>query len=176
LISGEDLAPTFLEAAGLQPLAEMTGRSFLNLLLGNSFKGRTLVFSERGAHGSNLPKHSADFDLGRCVVTQTHKLIYNALWRIPYWPVDFGGDPHWKELMTLHEQGKLFPELDRLYFSPTRPMFELYNLTSDPYELRNLAGQSEWASIERDLKAALQEWMILERDYLPLPVPPPPRS
>ncbi|RPI25870.1 MAG: twin-arginine translocation signal domain-containing protein [Acidobacteria bacterium] len=175
LISGEDLAPTFLEAAGLQPPGDMTGRSFLNLLQGRSYTGRTHVFSERGAHGSTLPVNSANFDLGRCIVTPTHKLIYNALWQIPYWPVDFAGDPHWKELMTMHEQGKLSPELSRLYFSPTRPMFELYELTSDPYELRNLAGQAESASIERDLKAALQEWMILERDYVPLPVPPPPR-
>jgi len=175
LISGEDLAPTFLEAAGLQPPAEMTGRSFLNLLLEKPFTGRTHVFAERGAHGSNLPNKSADFDLGRCAVTRTHKLIYNALWQIPYWPVDFGGDPLWKELKTMHEQGKLSPELSRLYFSPTRPMFELYDLVADPYELRNLAGQPESASLERDLKAALQEWMILERDYVPLPVPPPPR-
>ncbi len=27
--------------------------------------------------------------------------------------------------------------------------------------------------MERELKAALQEWMILQRDFLPLPVPPP---
>ena len=33
LISGEDLAPTFLEAAGLEPLPEMTGKSFVKLLL-----------------------------------------------------------------------------------------------------------------------------------------------
>jgi len=176
LISGEDLAPTFLQAAGFQPSAEMTGRSFLSLLVGSPFNGRTHVFSERGAHGSNLPRNSADFDLGRCVVTRTHKLIYNALWQIPYWPVDFAGDPHWKELMTMHQEGRLSTELDRLYFSPTRPMFELYDLTADPYELKNLAGQPESASIEQDLKAALQEWMILERDYLPLPVPPPPRT
>jgi arylsulfatase A-like enzyme len=78
--------------------------------------------------------------------------------------------------MAMHEQGKLSPELDRLYFSPTRPMFELYDRAADPYELHNLAGQPESAAVERELKAALQEWMILERDYLPLPVPPPPRS
>ncbi|RPJ56252.1 MAG: twin-arginine translocation signal domain-containing protein [Acidobacteria bacterium] len=176
LISGEDLAPTFLEAAGLQPPREMTGRSFLNLLVGRSFNARKHVFAERGAHGSGLPQHSGAFDLGRCVVTRTHKLIYNALWQIPYWPVDFAGDPHWKELMAMHAEGKLSPQLSRLYFSPTRPMFELYDLAADAYELRNLAGQSEAAAIERELKAALQEWMILERDYVPLPVPPPPRS
>lgn len=55
-------------------------------------------------------------------------------------------------------------------------MFEVYDLTADPHKLCNLAGQPEVASIERDLKARLQEWMILELDYLPLAVPPPPRT
>ena len=41
-----DLAPTFLEAAGLKPLAEMTGRSFLGLLTGEETPG-ILVSSER---------------------------------------------------------------------------------------------------------------------------------
>lgn len=34
LLSGEDLAPTLLEAAGVPPLARMSGRSFLGLLQG----------------------------------------------------------------------------------------------------------------------------------------------
>lgn len=173
VISNEDVAPTFLEAIGLPVPKEMTGRSFLKRLREQPFEGRKYAFSERGAHGSGLPNNSAAFDLGRCVVTPTHKLIYNALWQLPYSPVDFAGDPHWKELQQLHTEGKLDPKFDRLYFAPTRPMFELYDLQHDPHELNNLAGKPEAAAVEKDLKAALQEWMILERDFLPLPVPPP---
>lgn len=176
LISGEDLAPTFLEAAGVTVPKDMTGRSFLKLLRGEPFEGRKFVFSERGAHGSGLPTNSANFDLGRCVITPTHKLIYNALWQIPYWPVDFAGDPMWRELIQMHQNGKLDPRSDKLYFSPTRPMFELYDLAQDPNELNNLAGKPEAATVERELKAALQEWMILQHDYVPLPVPPPPAA
>lgn len=76
----------------------------------------------------------------------------------------------------MHKDGKLSPELARLYFSPTRPMFELYDLESDPAELKNLAGLPEYAKLERELKAALMEWMILERDFVPLPVLPVPRQ
>lgn len=173
LVSGEDLGPTFLDAAGLKPVKGMTGRSFLKLLRGEPFEGRTRVFAERGAHGSSLPNGSAAFDLGRCVVMKRHKLIYNALWQIPYQPVDCGGDPFWKEMQKLHEEGKLGAELSRVYFQPQRPMFELFDLEADPREFNNLAGKPEAAEIESELKAALQEWMILERDYLPLPVPPP---
>lgn len=179
LISGEDLAPTLLDAAGLSPLSAlpgMTGKSFLPLLRGPeeaSTGRRRYVFSERGAHGSGLPNGSGAFDLGRCVVTPTHKLIYNALWQIPYSPVDFAGDPLWKDLRERHAGGTLDKQLGRIYFSPTRPIFELYNLKADPSEMNNLAGRAEAAAVEKELKSALQEWMIVERDFLPLPVPPP---
>jgi arylsulfatase A-like enzyme len=176
LISGEDLAPTFLEAAGLPAPEEMSGRSFLKLLRGEPFEGRRYVFSERGAHGQGLPNASNAFDLGRCVVTRTHKLIYNALWQIPYAPVDFNGEAFWKELRAMSEAGKLSEEMSRVYFSPTRPMFELYDLANDPREFNNLIGRPEAAAIERELKSALQEWMILQRDYLPLPIVGPPAA
>lgn len=174
LISGEDLAPTFLEACGRQPLKEMTGRSFLKLLRGESYTGRQYVFAERGAHGSGLPNGTSPFDLGRVVIGKRYKLIYNALWQLPYQPVDFAGDAFWKELQQMSKDGKLSPLHQRLYFSPTRPLFELFDLEADPSEFNNLSGNVEHAAIERELKAALQEWMILERDYLPLPVPPNP--
>ena len=172
LISGEDIAPTFLEAAGLPVPAEMTGKSFVKLLRGEPFEGRQFVFAERGAHGSSLPGNSAGFDLGRVVVTKTHKLIYNALGQLPYWPVDFAGDPFWKEIVQKHEAGKLDAKLDALYFKSPRPMFELYDLEKDPAEFTNLAGSLNAVSVERELKAAMQEWMILQRDFLPLPVTP----
>ena len=173
LISGEDLAPTFLEAAGVPAPREMSGRSFVSLLRGGEPSGghRRYVFSERGAHGAGLPRSTGAFDLGRCVVSKTHKLIYNALWQLPYVPVDFQGDAFWEEIQALHKEGKLAPALSSLYFPPARPMFELYDLGKDPHEMNNLAGRPEHAAIEQELKAALQEWMILERDYLPLPIP-----
>ncbi|MDD4872258.1 MAG: sulfatase [Kiritimatiellae bacterium] len=172
LVSAEDLAPTFLEVAGLKPLPEMTGVSFAKLLCSEPFEGRKYVFAERGAHGSGgLPQNSAAFDLSRCVVSKTHKFIYNALWQIPYTPVDFNGDQFWKELEEMNASGKLSPEISRIYFSPTRPMIELYDLEKDPREFENLAGKPEFAGIEHELKWALTEWMIMERDFLPLPVP-----
>ncbi len=170
LISAEDLAPTFLAAAGVAAPKEMTGRSFLNLLRGQPFEGRPYAFAERGAHGSGLPQNSDAFDLARCVVSKRYKLIYNALWQIPYTPVDFAGDPFWTELVQMNADGKLSKELSRLYFSPTRPMLELYDLAKDPSEFENLAGKHEVREIEHDLTIALVEWMTLERDFLPLPV------
>ena len=173
LISGEDLAPTILEAAGVDVPNEMTGKSFFPLLHRQPYEPRAFTFAERGAHGSGLPQNSAAFDIGRCVVSNTHKLIYNVLWQLPYSPVDFAGDEMWKELVALNADGKLPAEIAKFYFTPTRPMFELYDLANDPHELKNLAGTKEVVVVEKELKAALQEWMILNRDFAPLPVPPP---
>jgi len=176
LISGEDLAPTFLEAAGQPVPPEMTGKSFVKLLRGEPFEGRKYIFAERGAHGSSLPGQSSGFDLGRVVVSATHKLVYNATWHLPYHPVDFAGNDFWKELEQMHKDGKLDAAMDKLYFSPTRPVFELFDLTADPSEFHNLAGTPAAAAVEKELKAALQEWMILQRDFVPLPVAPEPKG
>jgi N-sulfoglucosamine sulfohydrolase len=176
LISGEDLAPTLLEAAGAKVPASMTGKSFLKLLLGQPYESRNYVMAQRGAHGSGLPLFSSNFDLGRCVVGKRYKLIYNATGSLPYHPVDFAGDPFWKDLQDRHEKGQLPAELDRLYFAPSRPMFEVYDLQEDPNEMTNLAGRMEVAEVERELKAVMQEWMIVERDFVPLPVPNLPKT
>lgn len=170
LISGEDLAPTFLEAAGLPVPPEMTGKSFVKLLRGEASESRKYVFSERGSHASGPPGNSAAFDLSRVVVSKTHKLVYNTLSHLPYWPVDFAGQAFWKEIVQQHEAGKLEARLDRLYFASPRPLFELFDLRDDPNEFTNLYGKPEAAAVQRELLAAMQEWMILEHDYLPLPI------
>ncbi len=171
LISGEDLAPTLLEAAGVAVPAEMTGKSILPLLEGRPFVGRDYVFSQRGPHGIGLPTQSAAFDIGRVVITKTHKLIYNAMWQIPFTPLDYLNDAFWKELVQMHKEGKLSEQTERLYFAPHRPMFELFNLAKDPDEFVNLAGKPEAIEVENKLKKAMQEWMILERDIVNLPIP-----
>jgi N-sulfoglucosamine sulfohydrolase len=172
ITSGEDLAPSILEACGVTPPDSMTGRSFAKRLRAEPFEPRTYAFAERGAHGSGLPTNTGAFDLARCVVGERYKLIYTALPQLPYSPVDFAGNAFWKEIVGSNESGHLEPQFAALYFPPQRPMFQLFDLQSDPHELTNLAGQRETAAVERQLKAALQEWMILERDYLPLPIPP----
>jgi N-sulfoglucosamine sulfohydrolase len=172
ILSGEDLAPTILQASGVPVPKEMTGKSFLPVLTGKEMTPRKYVFAQRGAHGSGLPGNSAAFDLSRCVISQNYKLIYNVLGHLPYHPVDFAGDPMWKEVKSLHDTGKLAAPLSKLYFTTPRPMFELYNLKDDPDELRNLYNVAEFAAVQREHLEALHEWMILQRDFVPLPIPP----
>jgi len=172
LISGEDIAPTLLDFASLNPLSEMTGKTFKPLLEGKKYDGHHYVFAERGPHGSGLPTSTGAFDLSRCIIGDRYKLIYRTIWQLPYHPVDFAGLPMWKELQQMALDGELEEPWSTIYFSPERPMFGLYDLEKDPHELDNLAGSVEFAKIEEGLKEALQEWMILNQDYLPLPVPP----
>jgi arylsulfatase A-like enzyme len=169
LISGVDLAPTFLEAAGVPVPKQMTGRSFLPLLEGERYKGRTYVYTERGAHGNALPKNTEAFDLVRAITGERYKLIYRATWQLPYTPVDMSDTSAWQSLKDLHKQGALANRYDRLYFSESRPMFELYDLKADPHELNNLAGSEKHKDVRWKLRKKLSEKMILWKDFLPLP-------
>ena len=49
-------------------------------------------------------------------------------------------------------------------------MFEMYDLQQDPAELRNIFDKKSVKAIRNELLGKLAEWMILERDHLPLPI------
>ena len=172
LLSGEDIGPTLLAAAGLAPGPRMSGVSFLPLLRGEAFTPRRHVFTERGPHGSapvTVNMRSSGYDLSRAVRSDRYKLIYNCTPWIPYSPVDSAGGAAWREITAAYAAGKLFSGLAATYFSQPRPVYELYDLESDPSELRNLSGNPALREVEQGLRVALAEKMILDWDYLPLP-------
>jgi N-sulfoglucosamine sulfohydrolase len=172
LITSEDIAPTFLQIAGVAIPEHMEGPSFLEALKGNPVpNARSWFAASRGTHGYNLPLNTADFDLSRAVRTERFKLIYNPLWQIPFTPVDIFGMEVWRDLSNRHAMGQLPEPFASMYFSRTRPIFELYDLELDPGELRNLIAQPAYAAIEQDLKEKLHRWMVLNHDYVPLPIP-----
>ena len=172
LLSGEDLAPTLLAAAGLPAGEKMSGVSFLPLLKGENHEPRKYVFVERGPHGSapvTVNMSNSGFDLARAVRSDRFKLIYNCTPWIPYSPVDSAGGAAWKQIQEASERGELAAGLKSTYFTNPRPVYELYDLESDPSELNNLSGKADYTEIERELRTALAEKMIVDFDYLPLP-------
>jgi N-sulfoglucosamine sulfohydrolase len=173
LISGEDIGPTILDFAKVKPDDKMTGKSFLSAFKGIENEVRDYAFAVRGTHGSELPGHSVAFDLSRTIFNKKYKLIYNPLYNLPYAPADFSGSKFWLDLVDDYKAGKL-PELySQLYiFSAERPLFELYNLENDPNELVNLSKKPEYEQTEHQLKSLLLEWMVVNRDVVPLPIPP----
>jgi len=172
LLSNEDIAPTILAAAGLASGPKMSGRSFLGLLKGEAYAPREHIFVERGPHGSapvTVNMRSSSYDLGRAVRSDRYKLIYNCTPWIPYSPVDSAGGAGWRDITAANEAGKLSEGLRATYFTTPRPVYELYDLQSDPSELKNLSGEASLRDVELQLRGALAEKMIVDFDYLPLP-------
>ena len=170
LISAIDLAPTILAAANAPPAAGMTGRSFLNVLLGKTVRSQPYVFSERGWHWGSL-FNTEGLDLSRSVTSERYHFIFNAIPERKFAPVDMTRNHNiaWKAIQASQAAGKLSPLHQRLYFQSPRPIFELYDLKSDPFQLNNLAGEPKFETIETKLRTTLDRWMVSEGDYLPLP-------
>jgi arylsulfatase A-like enzyme len=172
LLSGEDIAPTLLAAAGLDIPSKMRGVSFLPLLRGETHTPRKHVFIERGPHGSapvTVGMTNSGYDLSRAVRSDRYKFIYNCTPWIPYSPVDSAGGIAWKQITEANGNGKLAPGVSATYFTTPRPVYELYDLEADPSELNNISGNPGVAEVEYALRLALAEKMILDFDYLPLP-------
>lgn len=175
LISGEDFTPTILEIAGVIPPEEMSGVSFLKLLKENSaFVGRKYVFTSRTTHGGDggmTPYVSTiNFDLARAVRTANYKLIYNTTPHQPVGPPDSYLDPSWLEMKAAFAAGTLQQKFVKAYFTKPRPTYELYKLDTDPNELNNLSGNSQYAQVLLELKQVLTEKMVLDWDFLPTPL------
>lgn len=182
LTSLTDLAPTFLEAAGLAVPSVMTGRT-LWPVLGAEASGlvdptRVEVFTGRERH---VDMARADFKPypQRAIRTAAHALIVN--FRPDRWPL---GDPYRlagpsepteRELES--ETFVTLPDEDagpakawlvrarhtdpwRAHFEwvyGKRPRHELYDLVKDPHETTNVADDPAYADVRADLEERLMD-------------------
>ena len=56
---------------------------------------------------------------------------------------------------------------------PSKTFIAASSVLTEIHESSELGvGTKEATAVEKELKASLQEWMILQRDFVPLPVPP----
>lgn len=153
LLSGVDLAPTLLEAVGLEVPAEVQGRSYLDLLRTGATSPRERIHAEKTSHGV--------YDPMRCVRTAEFKYIRNFQTGPAF---DVPGDAR-----TAY-YARWVQEVGRGH----HPATELYHLPSDPFERHNVSGQAEYAEREAELDRRLWDWMELTGDPLLLgPVPSP---
>jgi len=158
LVSFTDIAPTFLEVAGVDIPAEMSGNSFLNLLTsersGQIELKRTKVYTYRERHGF-YPNSHGHTTPARAVRTDEYLLIWNINTDSTHRDVDGGPAKSYMD-----ENKDQFPELYDLTFG-RRPEFELYNIKSDPFQMKNLAENTEHAErleiLKSDLFAYLKE-------------------
>ena len=159
VVSTIDLAPTLIEISGATAPKAMQGRSFRAMLSAPAgFNSSTHVFSERNWH--DCDEHQ------RSVRTTRFKLIRtDAYTDLPLCtPADIGASPSFLSLRQLARAGRLNPAQRRLFESP-RARLELYDLTSDPWELRNVADDPKYAKDVRELAGVLQKWMEETDDF-----------
>ena len=161
-----DIAPTLLEAAGLRPKPEMTGRSLTPLLAGRKQPGRDVAFLERERH-ANVRRGDLSYPV-RAVRTKDYLYIRN--FRPDRWPAgdpemyfavgDFGdidGGPS-KDLLTSRRNDPAVAKYFKLA-TDKRPAEEFYDLRKDAGQLYNVAERAEYAKAKKRLRAALDKWM-----------------
>ncbi len=163
VIQNVDLAPTLLEAAGIEAPASMQGRSFWPLLTGKTYTPHEAIFIERNFHGQK-PAGQDDFadvyDPVRSIRTRDFHYIrwYKPdAWHKPYmpWEVEDPATVH-----SLSEDHRLPPH------SVPRATEELYHVACDPLEFVDVAGRPEYATIKNDLAARLEQWMVDTDDFV----------
>ena len=144
-----DFAPTALGLAGVPIPAEYDGHSFLP----TAVNPPKYVYSFRDYMDES-------FDKVRSVRDARYRYVRNLA------PgVDEAGKVAYQEVgQTMHElrrvqaEGKLTP-VQALYFNPNRAPEELYDTQSDPWEVKNIAGDPANATKLAELRAECDAWL-----------------
>lgn len=161
-----DIAPTFLDVAGIKVPSFMTGQSWLPLLNGQQQAGRDVVFVERERH-ANVRKGDLSYP-SRAVRNDSFLYVRNLrpdrwpggdpeMWVAvgPFGDCDDGGTKH--EIIDNRSEMKMEPFFN-LSFAK-RPAEELYDLKKDPYQLKNVAGDAAYADAKKQMRKLLDDWM-----------------
>jgi arylsulfatase A-like enzyme len=170
-VSTTDLAPTFLEVAGLRIPGEMTGRSLVSMLVsgksGRVEKERDHVLFGKERH---LPAQEAP-DMGGYPMRalRTDDYLYIRNFRADRWPA---GTPNYqsavienawlgdcdnsptKWYLWIHRDDPKVKKYYDLAFGK-RPVEELYDLKKDPGQINNLAGDAAYDRIRKQLGVEL---------------------
>ena len=166
-----DFAPTFLEAAGLQAPAAMTGRSMMPLLdakqSGQIDQKRTSAVFGIERHFPGSRPNGAGYP-SRAIRNGEYLYIRNLAPDRnpvgdrpgPVWPEDdpvggFGDTDGGLSKSYLWQHREEYPQLYQLAFGK-RPSEELYAVKQDPFNLTNLAGDTRRAKAQSQLKAQLE--------------------
>ena len=155
LISSIDFGPTVLNLAGVDVPDHIQGRPFLGP---NAATTRDYVYGARD-------RMDERYDIIRMARDQRFKYIRNYEPLKTYY--QYMNTPEkgatMAELRQLH-QSRALPREAEYYFSPTKPVEELYDTWTDPYEVKNLAGDPVYADTLSRLREAHLSWVKRTRD------------
>jgi N-sulfoglucosamine sulfohydrolase len=164
MVSWTDVAPTVLDWCGVKPPAAgkkavaMAGKSFLPVLEEAEPKGWELVFGSHQFHEVTM------YYPVRMVRTRTHKYLLNLAHPLEYpFASDLWGSDMWQGVL---KRGDTMMGARPVKAFLHRPKEELYDLTNDPNELKNLlAGPN--GTEDRDTKrilAAMKDYLAKWRE------------
>jgi N-sulfoglucosamine sulfohydrolase len=155
LVSTVDLGPTVLSLAGIEVPHHMQGRAFLGE---QETAPREYIYASRD-------RYDEAYDMVRAARDQRFKYIRNYRPDLPYllWIPYHNRHPIVQEMWRLHMQGQLEGP-QTLLFQEKRPVEELYDTLSDPFEIDNLAANPLYAHDLERMRRALDDWLAAVGD------------
>ncbi|MBW8015691.1 MAG: sulfatase [Planctomycetes bacterium] len=177
-MSFTDLAPTFLKAAGVDVPADMTGRSLLDILLskkqGRVDAKRDHVIFGRERHTPAQAKPSTEGY--PCRGIRTDEYLYIRNFKPQLWPAgvpegathrfgsfaDCDNSPT-KSYLIANKDNPAVKKYYDLSFAK-RPGEELYDITKDPDNIKNIAADPKYAKVKARLSAMLIAELTATKD------------
>jgi arylsulfatase A-like enzyme len=158
LVQQIDLAAISLAAAGLPLPPAMQGRD----VFAKNYQPRDAVFSARDRCDETVERI-------RSVRTERFLYIRNFHPQRPHLQPNAykDGKSIVQSLRALHDAGKLDTLTEKLLFSPTRPAEELYEWTTDRWQVKNLAADPAHQGTLETLRSRLDRWMAETKDRGP---------
>lgn len=150
LVCWTDVAPTILDWCGVKPPANLPGKSMLPILEQEKPAGWDVVFASHQFHEITM------YYPMRSVRTREYQYILNLAHELEYPHAgDLWGSDTWQGILKRKDTMLGERSLDAYLH---RPKEELYELSSDPHELKNLAHDPARAKILGELRAQLADW------------------
>lgn len=160
LVSGLDISATTLSMAGVRLPNHLDGRD----LFASDHQPRNFVISARDRCDYTI-------DRIRSVRTDRFRYIRNFYPDRPLLQAQYRDDHETvHDLKRLHREGKLTPYQSAHWFG-IRPEEELYDLAADPYQVNNLAGDSNFAHELLRHRQILENWIRETDDQGQYPEP-----
>jgi arylsulfatase A-like enzyme len=158
MIEHIDMAAISLAAAGIEIPHTMQGRN----VFAPDYQPRTHVFAARDRCDETIERL-------RSVRTERFLYIRNYHPQRPHLQPNAykDGKAIVQTLRRLHMAGTLDPLAEQLLFSPTRPPEELYEWTTDKWQLTNLAAAPAHNDTLKSLRVRLDQWMRETNDHGP---------
>ena len=154
-----DVTPTFIAAAGGQPVAGLDGKSFLPILVGEAKRHKQHVFGIMTTRGINNGPEAFGI---RSVRGERYKLILNLNHESQFTNA-CTKMPLFQSMVTKANGGdRLAKRL--VYAYQHRPAVELFDLKADPLEMDNIVGREGTQKTEARLRAKLAAWMKAQGD------------